>query len=666
MNTLAFEVLLPLAMRHPLTYQIPEELRGQVRPGQRVLVPLGRKSVVGCLLRAVPPPARIKLKPIEKILDDTPILTPKDLKLLEWASAYYLTPIGEVLRHFLPPEIFSQKKTNPKPRKVLPVSGDFSRNDTVELTPHQKKAVSDVLASLASRKPVLLQGVTGSGKTEVYLEAVRHLLRDGGQALLLVPEIGLTPQQIGRFASLGKSSVVYHSGLTPAQRLSTWQDIRLGKFSLVVATRSGIFLPFPDLRLIVIDEEHDASYKQEERFCYHARDLALWKARESGLPVILGTATPSLETQENVTREKIACVRLTERPPGVSFPKTVLIDRRREKDGHAIFSPLLLEEMRKTLNRREQVMLFLNRRGIAPFVLCALCGHVPTCDQCDISLTLHREPKGYYLLCHYCDQRRPHVALCPQCREGSLTQRGFGTEKVAQEVAKLFALARTARLDRDSTAGGEWLTTLEKMRRGEIDILIGTQMITKGHDYPHLTLVGILDADVGLHLPDFRASERMFQTLTQVSGRAGRAQKPGQVLIQTFRPDHKSLTAAMSQNARDFYEQEQSSRREAHYPPHCRIVEVRFSGINASLVRQAISGLAKKLAKIIVSPEALLGPSPCAIEKVRNRYRWHLLIKTAAYAKLQPKLLALLDAFAENDLPSSVKMLVNVDPVDLM
>jgi primosomal protein N' (replication factor Y) len=606
------------------------------------------------------------------------LLGPAQLKLLSWASAYYLTPIGEVLKHLVPPALLTGRKKGVKARKKPAHHPAFSSSELPPLNTEQEAAFSAVSRGLDGlATPILLHGVTGSGKTEIYLRAAARVLDAGGQALILVPEIGLTPQLLGRFRALGDEDTVVacHSALTPAQRHEIWQGAREGRHRVVIATRSGVFLPMPRLKLIVVDEEHDASYKQEERFCYHARDLALWRAAEEKVQAVLGSATPSLESLQRASQGKMTVIRLTARPGGARLPDVRTVDRRRDDGGHPVFSRELLDALTETLARREQSLLFVNRRGFAPFVLCPSCGYVPECDDCDIALTLHRgaggpPPAEPLLQCHYCEKSRPYVPLCPGCGRNALIHRGFGTEKVAHEVQKLFPSARVARLDRDAvsgkSAGGGWADVLERMKKKEIDVLVGTQMITKGHDYPHLTLVGILDADVGLHLPDFRAAERTYQILTQVSGRAGRAERPGRVLIQTYRPDHESLAAAVSHDGLAFSKTELGHRLEAGYPPFSRLVEIRLAASKVETVRRAVDALARKVAKGLSSSESLLGPAPCPIERVRGSVRWRILIKTPGYAKLQPTLAAVLDDFAENDLPSTVKMLINVDPVDMM
>jgi len=675
MNETFVEVVLPLPLRQPLIYRVPDSLREATVPGRAVKVPLGSKRLIGYVLQEAKKPDFLT-KEILEILPDHPDLSPRQLKLIRWASAYYLTPPGEVLRHLIPAKWLhlKEEKIRVSNRKLKPfneVCDDFIKPAPLELTPRQKQVLQDIQAGLNPSIPILLHGVTGSGKTEIYMEIARQVVSQGGQVLVMVPEIGLTPQLVARFHQgipLDQPLAAYHSALTLAQRLQVWTAVREGRSPLVIATRSGIFLPFPNLQLIIIDEEHDPSYKQEERFCYHARDLALWIGNQEKFPVILGSATPSLESLQRAEIKKMTRIRLTERPAGVVLPTIEIIDRRipSSENSHPFIADKMLEALEETFKKGEQSLLFINRRGFASFVLCPACGFVPRCQDCDISLTLHKENTPV-LLCHYCDDSIPYQPLCSQCHSGTLTPLGSGTERIHLDLKKLFPRARVERIDRDTAKGGGWLKILKKMKRGEIDILIGTQMITKGHDYPNLTLVGILDADLALHLPDFRASERTFQMVTQVSGRSGRSEKPGRVLIQTYHPDHESLIAAQFQGEKDFYRQELQTRQEAGYPPFKRLVEIRLSGQKRDSVIQHVRLLARKIQKQI--PERLgllLGPSPCTIEKVRGHRRWRLLLKTSAYTKIQPQLRHLLDDFIINDLPSTVKVLVNVDPVEML
>ncbi len=661
------ELIFPLALRKPLVYSVPESFREQALPGQVVIAPLGSRKTIGILLKTVTGKPGFATKDIAEILPGWQ-LPASHVKMIEWAAAYYLTPLGEVARHFLPPNPAQTK------RKLEELPEPISNSPQAPaLNEAQRKALETIRHDLEKpSEPILLHGVTGSGKTEVYIEAVRQVLRTGGQALILVPEIGLTPQTTQRFSKALGPMASYHSAMTPAARTRVWRDVLSGKVRVVIATRSGVFLPYHHLKLIVVDEEHDSSYKQEDRFCYHARDLALWKAREEKLAIILGSATPSLESLHRVREGKIRKLELPLRAVGRP-PELRVIDRRLRSRHpstgyHSLLSEELLEALGSTLRRREQSLLFLNRRGFAPFVLCKSCGFVPECLSCDIAMSLHHAHHAApALLCHYCDRTTPFASHCPKCPDGLLAPQGSGTERIGQELRRSFPSARIERLDRDASRGRSWEKILDRMRRHEIDILIGTQMITKGHDYPHLTLVGILDADQSLHIPDFRATERTYQLITQVSGRAGRSEKKGAVLIQSYQPEHPGLAFALKGDLDHFLDVELRERKEAGYPPFQRLIELRLSGKNRVVLSQTTHRLAEKLhAALPRNSASILGPAPCSIEKVRDSFRWHLLIKTPSYTKIHACLHRLLDDFAEIDLRSGVRMLVNVDPAEMM
>ncbi len=654
-----FEVLLPARMAHPLTYAIPPELIAQAVPGKRVLVPLGRRKLIGCLYRPDHNPPPKGLKPIAEIIDPEPLLTAAQLQMITFASHYYLTPIGEVFRHFLPPGLLkSQTLSNRRLKKArVPLTSDYQFPC---LTARQEAVLADIRQG---KNNVLLHGVTGSGKTEIYLQLTREVTARGGSVLILLPEIGLTPQLVDRFTrALAQPLALYHSGLTAADRDREWLKVARGEVQIAIGTRSSIFLPFRNLQLIVVDEEHDTSFKQDERFCYHARDLALWRGQTEQALVVLGSATPSLESLHRARLGKLQLLELPERPSGIPLPNIQLIDRRSKASG--LFSEELLEMLSENLRRKEQSLVFLNRRGYAPALFCPRCGFSPRCPGCEITLTWH---KGVgKLLCHYCDHSLPYSVRCPQCQIPSLIAQGTGTERVEEELKSFFQTARIARLDRDITARKGWEQILGKMRARELDILIGTQIIAKGHDYPFITLVGILDADVALHLPDFRASERAYQLVMQVAGRAGRKDRPGKVLVQTYSPEHVALQAVLH-GGKDFLERELRQREAAGYPPYRRLIQVRFSGPRLPVISAAerAAQVFKKIGDGKISLQ-VLGPAPCPMEKVRGAYRWHLLLKTAQFSQLHPHLTRALSELEQTHIPSSVRLLVNVDPVDLM
>ncbi|MBI2082126.1 MAG: primosomal protein N' [Deltaproteobacteria bacterium] len=649
------DVALPYRLAGTLTYEFDSSTKAV--PGLRVVVPLGNRKVIGCLLGEAKGPTPKGLRRIEKVLDETPLLTIHQLKLLTWASRYYFTPIGEVLRHLLPPGLFGKEKKVGRKGKPFQTHDEFEPAMSVDLNSEQKEIIRRIRDQ--SPGPFLLQGVTGSGKTEIYIDLAREEVEKGNQVLILVPEISLTPQLIGRFQkALGISITPYHSRLTPAQRLASWLTVREKRGSIVVGTRSAIFLPFVQLKLIVVDEEHDPSYKQEERFCYNARDLALWRGKEEGARILLGSATPSLESLHRTRIGKMTLLQLTSRPEGTTLPQVKLIDRR--LSGNGILSNDLQAAIAENLRRGEQSLIFLNRRGFAPFFLCRSCGLIPRCQGCEISLAYHK--KEGKLVCHYCDASEKVPASCPRCHSSAFSPKGVGTEKIEEELKEKYPKARIERLDRDTSAGEGLWKILSRMKKKEIDILVGTQTVGKGHDYPDLTLVGVVDADTAMNLPDFRAAERTFQLITQVSGRSGRGEKPGQVFVQTFFPDHPGLLAARDHDGKLFIDAELAVRQVAGYPPYCRLIRIVLSGQDEKKVASSIRMLSEKVSRV----HRILGPAPCPLSKIRGKSRWHLLIKSQEFLKLHSRLQPILDGFSQNELPSGVRMLVNVDPVEMM
>jgi primosomal protein N' (replication factor Y) len=522
-------------------------------------------------------------------------------------------------------------------------------------------------------QPFLLHGVTGSGKTELYLRGVEHLLAKGRGSLVLVPEIALTPQLVGRFRSrFGAEVAVLHSGLKDKERLLYWQALRRGELRVAVGVRSAVFAPVRDLGLIVVDEEHDPSFKQEEKLRYQARDLAVVRGNQLGATVLLGSATPSLETLENARRGRYRTLLLGARVDDRPMPTVELVDLREERprppvqlqeEEAPILSAQLLLAMAEVLEAGRQVILFLNRRGHSTLLLCATCGQALRCHQCDVSLTQHLLGKSVKVMCHYCGEARGSVERCDAC-QGPLLKLGVGTQRVEAEVAARFPKARVGRLDRDFATSAEKVTELlAAFARREVDVLVGTQMVAKGHDFPGVTLVCVVMADTSLGLPDFRASERTFQLLTQVAGRAGRGQEKGRVLIQTYNPDAEAVQRAVGHDYGGFAEQELVWRQRLAYPPFNRLAAVRIEGEDGPAVQGVAARLGERLAARLppsASGVRLLGPAPAPIAKLRGKTRWQLLLKAGTHRQLTP-LLDLVDAEAAR-LPRSVRVTVDVDP----
>jgi primosomal protein N' (replication factor Y) len=518
------------------------------------------------------------------------------------------------------------------------------RGARLEPTLAQREAIEQIAAGTPGAV-FLLHGVTGSGKTLVYIEVLRRVLRESNRsAIVLVPEIALTPQTVDRFrAAFGEQVAVLHSSLSDGERLDAWRAIRAGRKPIVVGARSAIFAPLERVGVIIVDEEHETSYKQNEIPRYHARDVAIVRAREEGAIAVLGSATPSLESWTNADQRRYTLLTLPERAGGAVLPRVEILDLRRPSEAPRAdpFRRVICERLEVALaaclERSEQVILLLNRRGYAAFVQCVSCGDVAVCPHCSISLTAHRAPER--LVCHYCAHEEPPRAACHRCRQQTTRERGLGTQQVERLLAERFPSVRIARMDVDTTSG-KWAHAhiLDRVARGDVDILLGTQMIAKGLDFPNVTLVGVVDADVGMNLPDFRAAERCFQLLAQVSGRAGRGPKGGSVFIQTRLPDHHAVRCAVNHDYRRFVAQEIADRFSPPYPPAVRIANIVFSGRHerqtSDLAQRGAEWLAQLLQRKGGLGISIVGPAPCPVERVKSRWRWHVLLKAKRASQL--------------------------------
>jgi primosomal protein N' (replication factor Y) len=538
-----------------------------------------------------------------------------------------------------------------------------------QLNPHQQIAYDCIQAALDRKQfqTFLLEGVTGSGKTEVYLKAIDATLALGRCALMLVPEIGLTPAVAGQFYQRFPGKVaILHSAFQDAERAQEWRRIRSGEAAVVIATRSGVFAPVRNLGLIIVDEEHDQSYKQQETPRYHGRDVAVMRARNAGAVVVLGSATPSLESRYNADRGKYVRLDLPERIERRPMPRVELIDMRQEfleTRKHATFSRVLLDAVTARLENGEQSMLLLNRRGFSSFVACRACGHRVECANCSVTLTYHRRDRR--MLCHYCNYSERIPERCPKCDSEYIQFLGLGSERVEDELHGAFPKARIARLDRDAVSGKrDYETILAAFRDGDYDILVGTQMIAKGHDIANVTLVGIVSADVGLSLPDFRAAERTFQLLTQAAGRAGRGQTPGIVLIQTINPDHYAIRCAAAQDYQAFYNKEIEFRRLMTYPPHAALANVIVNGRDEE---EAITRSAALGRLLQPAPEGVrvLGPASAAMARIKNEHRYQILLKAATRKRLN-QILGGLRQFAAAEKWNPTSLVIDVDPMTLL
>lgn len=629
-----------------------------------------------------------------------PAFNANQIALFRWMADYYGFSLYEVLATALPPRAKRAPKVTEgkKDKKSEEKKTDFA------LTPHQSEIVSKLKTIVAKNdfSCSLLHGVTGSGKTEVYIRLIREVMATGGSALVVVPEIALTPQLLQQFTDgLGYKPAVLHSQLVKTERWGAWSDLLNGKLRLAIGARSAVFAPLKDLRLIIVDEEHDSSYKQSDSLRYNARDVAITRGSIEKCAVVLGSATPSFETLRNAYAGRYNLLELPERVLSRPLPKIELVNlkevRKREMLSENI-SPILHAAIAERLEKREQVVVLYNRRGFATYLQCATCDEVISCPNCSVALTYHLSKKK--LICHHCGYTDVKPDGCPICTDprlrrfesskkdealpGELRLRGAGTERVVEELESLFPNAKILRLDRDvAIKKGQLLKVLNQMKSGEADILVGTQMVAKGHDIPNVTLVAIIDADVGLHLPDFRSSERTYQLVAQAAGRAGRGNIPGEVFVQTRAPNHPTLVAVASDRFKAFARFEFEFRKKLKYPPHFRLMRVIVSSESARDAEQAAKLVTAKLQEESAQLLALLnlqsanvekgeeyleviGPSPAPFEKLRGRYRFHLIVKSSS-AKALSKLACSINSWKREAKESfEFRVTADVDPVDML
>jgi primosomal protein N' (replication factor Y) len=748
----------------PYDYAIPPPLAAKLRAGQRVQVPLGRgnRPIVGyCTSVGNKTIGSRPLKPLARLIDAEPLLSPAMLRLAEWMADYYLCPLGQVLQAIVPagvrgkagtremtflsvlPEVREQIEAgtlkvgqrqldalrilaaSPRPltppelaqaakctlgpigelRKKKLVKAEVRRiqhmeveeaavprEDHLRLNADQQAALDCILASLRERRheTILMHGVTGSGKTEVYIRAIDEVIGYGRQAIVLVPEISLTPQTRSRFKSRFSSVAVLHSHLSDAERHWHWQQIARGEVQVVVGARSAVFAPTPNLGLIAIDEEHDASFKQGEQPRYHARDVALQRAAMENVPLVLGSATPSLESWQRAAggpKSKVQSpksdsnigpgtldvgqFRLIDMPRRVEdrpLPGVATIDLRVEfasRSSRGAVSRSLHRAIDQAIRDDGQVILLLNRRGYSTHIQCPACGHVVSCPACDLALTHHRQEEQ--AICHYCDFSIASPVRCPQCAFDGIRFQGFGTERLEAEIKGRFPNVPVVRMDSDTMQRpGSHEAALDRFRAGEVKILLGTQMIAKGLDFPNVTLVGVINADTTLHFCDLRAAERTFQLVTQVAGRTGRGPKGGRVLVQTFSPDHYAILAAIDHDYAKFAAAELPSREAHLYPPFASLIRFIVRGESEVVTSDYADSVAAKLQTAIEAAaieHRLLGPAPCPIAKLRGLFRFHILLSSIDGAGLRTAVRSVMEAL---ETVEGVQWVVDVDPLDLL
>lgn len=663
------ELAIPTRLRHTLDY-LPAPEHTKVKdwaPGVRIQTTFGKKNVVGVLINvksSTDIPIE-KIKTITAKIDDQPVLTPAILKLCYWASEYYHYPLGEIINQALPKTLREGKPLN---QTIAHAPFTFSTHipENLELNAHQREAVNRI-DQAQDFQTFLLDGVTGSGKTEVYFRCIENRLSKGQQALILVPEINLTPQMVERFQQRFNVSIaLLHSNIPAKKKFENWQAARSGVAGIIIGTRSAIFTPLYNPGIIILDEEHDLSFKQQSNLRYSARDVAIIRGQFENVPVVLGSATPSLESYYNAHLKKYFYLALPERTGGAISPVIQVINIR-DKRLTGGLSQILLEKMQEHLQNQGQVLLFLNRRGYASVLMCHHCGWMAECPCCDAYYTLHFNPQR--LRCHHCESNRALPKHCQQCKQSELIQVGQGTQRIEEIIQEKFPDYKMVRIDKDSTKQrGSLEKFLNQIHAQETQILIGTQMLSKGHHFPHLTMVAIVEADGGMFSIDFRALERMGQLLVQVGGRAGRSDKKGEVLIQTHFPHHPLLQLLLKFGYRKFAAALLKERKETELPPFMFLALLRAESKTRELTYEFLNAI-KELAECKLATDhkhiQLLGPIPSIMEKCAGRFRGHLLIKSPKRQSLQNFLKQLMPTISTLPSVKKIRWSLDVDPQEI-
>ena len=727
------EVLVPIPLMEKFSYLPPKNNTSSLKQGSRVLIPFGRRTLVGVIWGFVKkdPFDKRKYKYIKDVLDESPLLDANSISLAEWSSRYYHYPLGEIITYFFPPSIRKGKDAKFRESKYLELTSKgsflqatdlsrapsqqkliellkekkeislksaqafgisaavingliekgfiarFSRElspykkfennnllSSKELNPEQSEAVNAINGAQNKNITFLLDGITGSGKTEVYLQAIQEVIRQGRQALILIPEIGLAPQAEERFREyFGDRVMSFHSAKNDREKVDAWLGASRGLVDIIIGTRSSVFLPMKNLGIIVVDEEHDLSFKQMDKFRYSARDMALYRAKLEKVPVVLASATPSLETLKNAEEDKYKVLKLSKRATGASLPSFQAVDLR----GKELFEGLskeLLEATQTELAQGNQVLIFLNRRGYAPSMICKVCGWISNCERCDALMTVHKNPLKLH--CHHCEAQKPYPNKCQSCDSNDFLTYGFGTEKIEEFLQNYFPNIKTLRIDSDSTRKKETLNEyFSEIREGKPMILLGTQLLAKGHHFPDVTLVGIIDADSGLFSADFRGSERVAQLMTQVSGRAGRDKKPGRVILQSYCPDHPQIEEIITGSYDKFAKKLLGERKSLKIPPFSFQAKIFAESPKSLISRDFILNLLNqsKIDEKIRMNVRVIGPLPSVMEKKSGVYRWELSIFSKSRSNLHKYLDVMQSRLYDPKLSKQVRWSIDVDPL---
>jgi primosomal protein N' (replication factor Y) (superfamily II helicase) len=666
-KTKLVDVAIPLPINDPFTYQVPKHLEHHVQLGSRVLVPFKNRTITGYVVDSNSNRPVNRPKKVLEVLGDEPIIESHHIELARMISQHYFSSWGEAISNMVPKHF-----KNPKQKQVkdlLIASTTQTHIKEIQLTLEQSAAVGAVINAMEKEvySEFFLFGVTGAGKSEVYIRLIKDALRRSGSTICLVPEIAIT-EQLKHFFLLhfNQELEILHSKLTDRNRFDAWKRIRKGEKKVVLGARSAIFAPVQNLKLIIMDEEQEGSYKQDQSPRYHAREVARWRAQLLKVPFLMGTATPTLETMQQTVEGGTQLLHLSKRIDNRPLPQVRVIDLKQMNEQHrksTILSRPLTEALRKTLELKNGALILLNRRGFSTHLRCAKCQISFFCPLCAVPLTFHQENQE--LLCHYCNHHEQVPNKCYKCDQRLIKFSGFGTEKVESELSREFLQARIARLDADTTKKrGSHERIISDFRAKKIDILVGTQMIAKGFDFHHVALVGVINADIGLMLPDFRAGEKTFQLLTQMAGRTGRGKDVGQVIVQTYSPNHYAIDHASRHDYNEFFKEEIGRRKELAYPPFSRIINILIRGKNERNVEEEARQLRELIGEYVdTSQIQLLGPAPLPFYRLRGHFRWHVMMKASPQVDLaQP----LRNALKKLKRKTGVFVAVDVDPTTIL